>query len=734
MTLQMRLKPKITIGTLAIVLICILVTCSFFISRERQRLESEIEFQGQALAKLVAQFCATPIQKYSFFIVQEVAINVEQSQGVAFCEIYDADGKSLVQVDATVHGEKVIKKDRRVSDDVLIIETPIEKNQSVIGKVEIGLELAPVHHAIRAYIIRLSIAVLILLVLIAVSISVFLSYNFISPVVNLSGVVKNLARGEFVETRVAQRNDEIGELARAFNVMSNNLKQLYQNLERKVDERTADLAKTNRRLEHEIQVRENIERDLKTAKETAERANQYKSNFVANMSHEIRTPLNAILGYAQILQSRDDLDGHMRKAVEAIDRGGSHLLGLINDILDLSKIEAGRVELRATSFDLALLIRNMASMFQLRCTNKSLTWQVVGLDIHQVIPVIADAGKLRQILINLLGNAVKFTSRGSVVLRVIADETDRYRFCIEDTGPGIPKDSLQQIFEPFSEMSGNNNKEGTGLGLSITSKFLEMMGGKLDVLPNTPQGSRFCFELELPPAEISSLPTNTPPERIIGLNSDTPLNALIVDDDKLSRAMLAHLLTKAEIQTLEAKNGLEALKTLENHTPDIIFLDRYMPEMDGAETIKNIKRIYGSKAPPIVMITAAAFDSISDTQKQMGVAGIIIKPCDIRQVFKCMAEVLGVSLKLGTGPNEEQPDTNVTADLSTPEISLPEDLHSSLLSAAEFGEISKLKKLCKELETSPTMDKTFIKLFKKHLDVYELREIIELLQRVGKMP
>ncbi|SHO47955.1 ATP-binding protein [Desulfopila aestuarii] len=727
MTIGARLKPRIILGTLLVLLVCIVIVCAFFLSRERERLENEIKSQGLALANLVAQFSATPIEKYSFFIVQEVARNVEEAEGVAFCEIYDSNGKSLVQVDATVRGKPIEKKKRRVGDDILIIETPIVSEDNLLGKVEIGLELASVEKEIQAYIIRLGIGVLVLLLLVGISINIYLSYAFVSPVIHLSEVVQHLAKGEFHETKIAQRGDEIGDLARGFNVMSNNLKQLYQDLENKVDERTADLARTNRRLEQEIAIREKAEEDLNTAKEAAERANQYKSNFIANMSHEIRTPLNAILGYAQILQSRNDLDGQVRKSVEAIDKGGSHLLGIINDILDLSKIEAGRMELKPASFDLCLLLRNMASLFELRCTDKSLTWQVVGIDTQQAIPVIADAGKLRQILINLLGNAVKFTNKGGVVLRVIREDADRYRFCIEDTGPGIPEAHREQIFEPFSEMSSNSGKEGTGLGLSITIKFLEMMGSRLEVLANEPNGCRFCFDLVLPPADKSSLPAETQQDRIKGLLSDTPLTALIVDDDKLSRAMLAHLLNKADVATTEADNGLEALKALQQNRPDIIFMDRYMPKMDGAETIKNIQRIYGDQAPPIVMITAAAFDSASETQELMGIEGIIIKPLDIRQVFKCMASVLGLPLQYDAlgGDSLEHANSQIS---HKEKLQLPQGLHDRLLSAAEFGKISQLRELAKELAATPGVSSAFTAQFRRHLELYELPEIVTLLQ------
>ena len=728
MNLDLRLKPRIVLGTLLVLLICSVGISAFFLSRERQRLEFEVQSRGEALARLVAQFSALPIEKYSFFIVQDLARNVEEDQGVAFCEIYDAGGRSLVQIDTTIRGKQLAKKTKPDRDDILIIETPIHKDGRLLGKVELGLELAPVHKEIQQYTMRLGLGILILLAIVGISINIFLSYAFVTPVILLSEMVQNLGKGDFREPRIVARNDEIGDLARAFNEMSNNLKQLYQNLENKVDERTRDLAATNERLEQEITTRQKAEQELKSAKEAAEQANQYKSNFVANMSHEIRTPLNAILGYAQILQSRSDLDSQTRKAIEAIDKGGSHLLGIINDILDLSKIEAGRMELKPASFDLCLLLRSMASLFQLRCADKSLTWEVVGIDTRQVLPVIADAGKLRQILINLLGNAVKFTSKGGVTLRVNRSPNNLFKFSIEDTGPGIPEHDRQRIFEPFSELSGQNDKEGTGLGLSITTRFLEMMGSHLEVLENTPRGSRFCFTLLLPPAERSSLPVEAVQDKIEGLETSVALTALVVDDDKLSRTMLSHLLTKANISSIEAANGIEAMKILEQTRPDIIFMDRYMPQMDGLETIDNIRRTYGSQAPPIVMITAAAFDSASDTQEELGIDGIIIKPLDIRQVFRCMSEVLNLPLRVDRPPGGDTPALAGNSDqLPADALQLPRALHQQLSTAAEFGKVSKLKELIREMEDSSHISSALTNQLRRHLERYELYEISALL-------
>lgn len=729
----LRLRPKMIFGTMVILFVCLLVAGSFFLDRERSRLQSDIKLQGQSLASLVAQFCAIPIQKYSFYIVQEVARNVEQQPGVAFCEIYDANGESLVQVDSTIHGINRTKKLRKIDEDTVVIEMPILLETEVVGSVEIGLELAPVKEKIRIYIRDLMLAALITMTLVAVCVGVFLSFIFISPVINLSDVTKNLAQGEFVETRVALRSDEIGDLARAFNEMSNKLKQLYQNLEQKVDERTSDLANANQKLQREISVRQKAEHELKSAKEAAERANQYKSNFVANMSHEIRTPLNAILGYAQILQSRDSLDSQDRKALEAIDRGGSHLLGLINDILDLSKIEAGRMELKPTIFDLSLLIRNVASMFQLRCLEKSLTWQVVGLDINEVVPVQADAGKLRQIFINLLGNAVKFTEQGGVVLRVNSNENNRFRFCIEDTGRGIPLDARQNILHPFGALNveiGSSGDEGTGLGLSITNRFLEIMESKLEVLDNEPHGSRFCFELTLPSASRSSLPVDTVTKKIKGIVTDTPLTALVVDDDKLSRSMLSLLLNNSDVKTIEAQDGVEALKLLTENKPDIIFMDRYMPKMDGIETIRNIDRQYGSNAVPIVMITAAAFESEQDSFDKLGIAGILIKPYKTDEVFECMASALGLSVRFDTAPAAEERAVMLENSLSHADTILPEGLYDRLLSAAEFGKISELKSLYRELKTSANVSPNFLEVISRYIESYDLNAIVRFLTTI----
>ncbi|MCP3887323.1 MAG: response regulator [Desulfobulbaceae bacterium] len=730
MNIAFRLRAKMTAGTLAILFLCMFVTGSVFISRERSRLQDEVQLKGQSLANLVAEFCASPIQKYSLYIVEEVARTVEQAPGIVFCEIYDMDGQSLLQVDFTIHGKKMTRKKRRSGDDVLIVHTPIVIDESIIGKVEIGLDLASVEDEIYVYSVGLVILVFIALTLVAMGISVFLSYNCISPVVLLSGVVKNLSKGEFVEIEIAERNDEIGDLARSFNIMSGNLKQLYQNLERKVAERTSDLEKANRQLQKEILVRKKAELALNTAKEGAERANEYKSNFVANMSHEIRTPLNAILGYAQILQDRDGFDMQTRKALKVIDQSGSHLLCLINDILDLSKIEAGKMDLKVTTFDLSVLIHNISSMFQLRCSEKNLSWQVIGIDTQKITPVSGDAGKIRQIFINLLGNAVKFTDQGGVILRITETEGGRYRFSVEDTGQGIPESEKENLFKPFNQMNGRGCEEGTGLGLSISLRFLKMMNSHIDVFANEPRGTCFCFELPLPGEKISSLTKDTPSHKIVGLEANSPVTALIVDDDQISRSMLSLLLHNNNINTLEAGNGLEALNTLAKSRVDIIFMDKFMPEMDGFETIKKIQQQYGADAAPVIMLTAAALEHNKDKLEEVELAGFLIKPCEIDHVLECIASTLGLSLKLeeiSQLNNQNLPPVTV----SQGEFSMPKVLHEKFMEASKFGRISQLKTLVKELEATDAVHPALVSTLREQLETYSLQEINRLLCTVN---
>jgi len=380
------------------------------------------------------------------------------------------------------------------------------------------------------------------------------------------------------------------------------------------------------------------------AKHAAEVANRAKSTFLSNMSHEIRTPLNAILGYAQILKMNGSLDSKQSKAVNTIETSGNHLLELINRILDITKIEAGHLELNSSDFNLTSLIEGLAIMFRERCESKGLEFGLDGLD-QEPTYVYGDEGKLRQVLVNLLGNAVKFTDQGKVSLKFERIEGHKYIFKVRDTGAGISSEAKVKIFESFMQAEAGINHGGTGLGLTISKELVELMGGKLLVDSQEGEGSCFSISLELPSAKKTVPPRSKRNRTAIRLPERYSVKVLVVDDVKENRELLSEVLRTVGIETLEAESGKEALERLDEFEPHIIFMDRRMPVMNGEETVKAIIKKYGSDRFKIIAITAAAFDHQRENFKLLGYDDYIVKPFRISHIYDCIKKLLGVEFE-----------------------------------------------------------------------------------------
>jgi signal transduction histidine kinase len=376
------------------------------------------------------------------------------------------------------------------------------------------------------------------------------------------------------------------------------------------------------------------------AREDAVRASTAKSTFLANMSHELRTPLNGILGFVQLMERDPALTPQQRENLAVIARSGEHLLALINDVLSLSKIEAGQATLNERTFDLQRLLQGLEEMFRVRAESHGLR---LIFDLAPVLPrfVSGDDGKLRQILFNLLGNAFKFTEAGGVALRA-KWEAGTAHFEVEDTGQGIAPDELDSIFEPFVQAeTGVRSGEGTGLGLAITRNFVHLMGGRVDVRSELGRGTTFGFDVRLP--EATSEP-RTVVQRVAGLAPDQPAyRVLVVDDKQENRRVLVELLPSLGFDVREADNGARAVELWASWRPHVVFMDMHMPEMDGYTATREIRRLEadGEGRTPIVALSASVFERDRQGILEAGCDDFVGKPFRQELVLDKLAEHVG---------------------------------------------------------------------------------------------
>jgi len=456
---------------------------------------------------------------------------------------------------------------------------------------------------------------------------------------------------------------------------------------------------------------------LEEARRAADAANRAKSTFLANMSHELRTPLNAILGFSQLMAHNPAFAAGSQE-LEIINRSGEHLLELINDILDLSKIEAGKITLERHPFDLHRLLDTLEELFKLRAKTRGIwlrcDWaKPTGkADRAPDLPryVLGDEKKLRQVLINLLGNAVKFTADGGVTLRAdfrsgIPDANGvMLEFAVEDTGPGIAPEEIETLFDAFVQTEmGREAQQGTGLGLSISRKFVELMGGEIRVSSTVGRGSRFSFEIPADLVAGGAIATPTVPRRPIAIASEDgeEYRILVVDEVPENRLLVRRLLEPLGFRVFEAENGLEAIGVWEQYAPQLIWMDMRMPVMDGYEATRRIRSQPSGNDVKIIALTASALQEQEDDIRKAGCDDILRKPFQAIALFEKMATHLGIRYRYA--PETPSPTASPpTVRTLTPEALqvMPPDWLRRLYEAAIRGDDARVLELIAEIPAS----------------------------------
>ncbi len=504
------------------------------------------------------------------------------------------------------------------------------------------------------------------------------------------------------------------------------LQELYEQKDLERQQREQILIEYNQALEQQI--------NLAQAKEAAESEAKAKSTFIANMSHELRSPLNAVLGFSQLMLRSKNLPPEQYENAGIIQRSGEYLLNLINNILDYSKIEAGKTILNPHNFDLYRLLDDLEDMLYLKAMNAGLELVVIK-DNHLPQYIYTDEVKLRQILLNLLSNSIKFTSEGEIVLSVTCNQDNqqeksnlyRLNFMVKDTGKGIAPNEFNNLFQAFSQTeSGRNSQEGTGLGLAICRQFVQLMGGEITVTSELNQGTTFQFFIQVSPGQTIPAQASFASRKVIALAPNQPVYRLLVVDDKaINRQLLIKLLAPFGFAMKEASNGQEAIAVWEEWEPHLIFMDMRMPVMDGYEATEYIKSQVKGSATAVVALTASVLEEEKAIVLSAGCDDFIRKPFKENTIFESLTKHLGVTYIYENALDKDYEDSR--QDKLRPEQFqvMPQEWLMRLSDAALEANTNQVMNLIQEI---PTSEVILIKNLTKLVRSFQFEQVLDIIE------